>query len=410
MMEDLVPEDCSTFLMNEIEIEMMEEELAATMTTAITPCPSPVPNVGGCGSIIPDMSQEEIVCLDDTPCSDSLNGDTKDHHHHCFDTSEVPIVSIVCKWTNCDWPGSYDDLVDHIREIHVDLQPYHSLPSPKKNGHHHHRSSNCWVSSCSSSSAASTSSDDNPASVPSVTFSSDDTRSPPAPSTFRTKKPLFNVHVDTTEKYYVCLWEGCKVYGVRSQKRSWLDRHVLQHSGDKPFKCIVDKCGSRFKTQSALERHVNSHFNTTKETTSNCLNSDGSSEHGSDDLSPRTAMMRAKTCGTIMNGGSHSGTPSKLAKKKKGPRLRKQTSKGYCEDFFDTSIMDQIQVRLFQFNQTFGSHITDSLRHMTLHSKVSNYVCTDRCSNLIRLQVMGKRRIEESEESQVLLQWHPSNM
>lgn len=337
-----VPEDCSTFLMEEIEIEM-EEELAATVT--ITPAPSPIPNA-------PDPSQEEIVCLDDTPCSDSLNGDKE------FETEPV---SLVCKWTNCDWPGSYDDLVDHIREIHVELQPYHSLPSPKKNGHHH---SSRWVSSCSSSSAASTSSDDNPASVPS-TFS-DDTRSPPAPSTFRNKQ-IYNCNIDTTEKYYVCLWEGCKVYGVRSQKRSWLDRHVLGHSGDKPFKCIVDKCESRFKTQSALERHVNSHFSTTKET---CLNSDGSSEHGSDDLSPRTAMMRAKTC-TVLNGGSHSGTPSKLVKKKKGPRLRRVVSKGFAEDFFDASIMDQIQVRLFQFNQAIGSHITD-LRHMTLHSRVSS--------------------------------------
>jgi zinc finger protein AEBP2 len=48
---------------------------------------------------------------------------------------------------------------------------------------------------------------------------------------------------------YVCLWVGCKVYARTSCSRSWLERHVLSHGGNKPFRCIVDGCGQRFSSQ-----------------------------------------------------------------------------------------------------------------------------------------------------------------
>lgn len=35
---------------------------------------------------------------------------------------------------------------------------------------------------------------------------------------------------------FVCLWKGCKVYNTPSTSQSWLQRHMLTHSGDKPFK------------------------------------------------------------------------------------------------------------------------------------------------------------------------------
>lgn len=71
-------------------------------------------------------------------------------------------------------------------------------------------------------------------------------------------------HVETqhNSEVFVCLWDGCKVYNKPSCSQSWLERHMLSHSGDKPFRCIVDGCGMRFTSQGGLERHVNSHFNT----------------------------------------------------------------------------------------------------------------------------------------------------
>ncbi|XP_071550878.1 uncharacterized protein jing isoform X4 [Panulirus ornatus] len=73
------------------------------------------------------------------------------------------------------------------------------------------------------------------------------------------------VHVEgqLEAESFRCLWVGCKVYDKASCSVSWLERHVLTHGGHKPFKCIVDGCGQRFTSQTALGRHVNHHFSTT---------------------------------------------------------------------------------------------------------------------------------------------------
>lgn len=70
-----------------------------------------------------------------------------------------------------------------------------------------------------------------------------------------------HVLTQATHETYVCEWIGCKVHGRTSCSRSWLERHVLSHAGNKPFRCIVQGCGCRFNSQQTLERHVNSHFN-----------------------------------------------------------------------------------------------------------------------------------------------------
>ena len=90
---------------------------------------------------------------------------------------------------------------------------------------------------------------------------------------------------------FVCLWNGCKVYNKSSSSRRWLERHILGHSGDKPFRCIVDKCGMQFTSQYGLERHVNSHFDVSRPTSSK-------------------------------PGRHKEDTPSKLSKKKKVKRKR----------------------------------------------------------------------------------------
>lgn len=116
---------------------------------------------------------------------------------------------------------------------------------------------------------------------------------------------------------FVCLWKGCKVYNTPSTSQSWLQRHMLTHSGDKPFKvstgawvnahlflgsllsaqaclrdslwsrvkafrevtcdagdifdvrivccrvvlqCVVGGCNASFASQGGLARHVPSHF------------------------------------------------------------------------------------------------------------------------------------------------------
>ncbi|XP_053283646.1 zinc finger protein AEBP2 isoform X1 [Pleuronectes platessa] len=69
------------------------------------------------------------------------------------------------------------------------------------------------------------------------------------------------IHVDGQRGgVFLCLWKGCKVYNTPSTSQSWLQRHMLTHSGDKPFKCVVGGCNASFASQGGLARHVPSHF------------------------------------------------------------------------------------------------------------------------------------------------------
>lgn len=58
-----------------------------------------------------------------------------------------------------------------------------------------------------------------------------------------------HINTQTGGDNFVCQWQGCKVQGRSSCSRRWLERHVLSHGGNKPFRCIVDGCGSRFSSQ-----------------------------------------------------------------------------------------------------------------------------------------------------------------
>nr|XP_046912759.1 uncharacterized protein LOC124493701 isoform X2 [Dermatophagoides farinae]XP_046912760.1 uncharacterized protein LOC124493701 isoform X2 [Dermatophagoides farinae]XP_046912762.1 uncharacterized protein LOC124493701 isoform X2 [Dermatophagoides farinae] len=219
-----------------------------------------------------------------------------------------------CQWHDCDWPGNYEDLAEHLREIHVELQPFldsngkvikwnkrlkSSFLSAKLNKDHDESGANSMMmmddfdgsssqatmddetnldsddEDCSNSSTE----DDNQSSkISSIAtrrrsrrFQSDSGCSSMmtsdnylSSSRRSSKKNSMNgdSNHEKLEKF-VCLWRGCKVFGKPSLSRNWIERHVLeQHSGPKPFKCIVDGCGQRFRAQNQLEKHVNMHFKT----------------------------------------------------------------------------------------------------------------------------------------------------
>lgn len=337
----------------------------------------------------------------------------------------VEPVSLVCKWLNCDWPGTYDDLVDHIREIHVELQPYHHPPPSTSDDDDEDDE---IINSCPPSaivSASSSSFFDPPlpsstsscshvptdlamasshpfnlvkcrrtvsseSAMSSLTSASSSTMSTPTSFGHRdhhsghgqSRRHDHHLQQEPNTKY-VCLWRGCKVFKKPSQSRSWLERHVLLHSGDKPFKCIVAGCGQRFKGQTALEKHVNGHFNSMA-TKDNHNSLDQSNEHYGSllDFDNGPTMMRAKCPGQGLQGqpgtSSTGGTPSKSSalKRKKGnqARVRKRTLvKGCSEDFFDALTMEQIQFKLFQVNELTGLDV-DGRQMVTFKATVSMLV------------------------------------
>ncbi|XP_046994500.1 LOW QUALITY PROTEIN: zinc finger protein aebp2 [Schistocerca americana] len=165
---------------------------------------------------------------------------------------------------------------------------------------------------------------------------------------------------------YVCLWTSCKVYGRTSCSRSWLERHVLSHGGNKPFRCIVDGCGQRFSSQTTLERHVNSHFNQTE--------SSGS-------------------------GGSARRTPENVSNKlfrRNGKKLRyrRQPWSARMFDYFDSGIMEGLQHRLL--------NVTEKITHGNVETAPANAV-------FLQSKVLA-RRVELDGKTKVLLRWFPEHI
>ncbi|XP_053320290.1 zinc finger protein AEBP2 isoform X2 [Spea bombifrons] len=172
------------------------------------------------------------------------------------------------------------------------------------------------------------------------------------------------VHVDGQRGgVFVCFWKGCKVYNTPSTSQSWLQRHMLTHSGDKPFKCVVGGCNASFASQGGLARHVPTHFSQ--------QNSSKVSAHPkSKEESPSKAGLNRRR---------------KLKNKRKRSLPRPH-------DFFDAQTLDAIRHRAICFNL---SAQIESLGHG--HSVVFHST------------VIAKRK-EDTGKVKLLLHWTPEDI
>ncbi|XP_034246117.1 mucin-5AC [Thrips palmi] len=162
---------------------------------------------------------------------------------------------------------------------------------------------------------------------------------------------------------FVCHWVGCKVFGRSSCSRSWLERHVLSHGGNKPFRCIVDGCGMRFSSQLMLERHVNWHFKQSESPSSN-----GSAPRRSLDTPPNRLIKR---CGKKL-------------------RYRRQPWSARQFDYFDSGIMEGLQYQLVVQAETMDLDRMPG-SNVTLYSKIM------------------AQRVQPDGSLSVLLRWFPRN-
>ncbi|XP_011700624.1 PREDICTED: uncharacterized protein LOC105457579 [Wasmannia auropunctata] len=172
-----------------------------------------------------------------------------------------------------------------------------------------------------------------------------------------------HVNTQTGGDNFVCQWQGCKVQGRTSCSRRWLERHVLSHGGNKPFRCIVDGCGCRFSSQTALERHVNGHFN-----------------------QPETSSSNGRR--SCENGG-------KLVRRNgKKLRYRRQPWSARLFDYFDSGVMEGLQHRLLDLatSRTQGRLAETPGNSMTLTSQIL------------------ARRVETDGKTKVLLRWYPQDI
>ncbi|XP_040893532.1 zinc finger protein aebp2-like isoform X4 [Toxotes jaculatrix] len=172
------------------------------------------------------------------------------------------------------------------------------------------------------------------------------------------------IHVDGQRGgVFVCLWKGCKVYNTPSTSQSWLQRHMLTHSGDKPFKCVVGGCNASFASQGGLARHVPSHF----------------SQQSSSKMSSQAKLKEE--------------SPSKAGlNKRKKLKNKRRCSLPRPHDFFDAQTMDAIRHRAICLN--LATHI-ESVGNG--HSVV------------FQSTVLAKRT-EGSGKVKVLLHWTPEDI
>ena len=261
-----------------------------------------------------DVQNSDFIDILNEQTNTSTTASTKEED--CASTSSASTASksssIICKWVNCDWPGHCDDLVDHIREIHVDLQPYH----------YHDQ-----------------------------------------------------VNTSTSTSNYVCFWQGCKVYGKSSLCKSWLENHVLQHSGPRPFKCIFENCGQRFKTRSLLEKHVNNHFaNCDCTNPADCTHQDNHLSKlncNGEQLNHLTGQLIKKS----LQANGVGSSPSKTLLKKKKKLKRRLVNVKTNNDLFDDCTMHRLKCSLIQLNSITGLDIIGDQRVLTFHAKVRMLLC-----------------------------------
>ncbi|KAF3688662.1 Zinc finger protein AEBP2 Adipocyte enhancer-binding protein 2 [Channa argus] len=172
------------------------------------------------------------------------------------------------------------------------------------------------------------------------------------------------IHVDGQRGgVFVCLWKGCKVYNTPSTSQSWLQRHMLTHSGDKPFKCVVGGCNASFASQGGLARHVPSHF----------------SQQSSSKMSGQGKLKEE--------------SPSKAGLNKR----RKLKNKRRCSlprphDFFDVQTMDAIRHRAICLNLSTRIESVGNGHSVVFNSTVL------------------ARRKEGSGKVKVLLHWTPEDI
>lgn len=175
------------------------------------------------------------------------------------------------------------------------------------------------------------------------------------------------IHVDPQKENnkHICLWKGCKVFEKPSKLQAWLERHVISHVGNRPFKCIVTGCKATFASYVLLQRHINCHF---KEKNGSVSNSSVSSSN----LNGRDPLRR---------------------KKKRRKKLPSCVPVTPLLDFFDEPSVKRINDRLEELANSLDVDLSSSPR------PVVKFTCS-----------VIARTFDKHDKEKYLVRWFPENI
>lgn len=131
--------------------------------------------------------------------------------------------SLMCAWDQCGAaPQSAPALFDHIKHDHVEVE-------------HHYRCK--WLVGHATGAIE-------PCGV-CVSSASDLT------------KHIIEQHIGSRQKEYTCYWHGCDRCQRPFSQRQKITRHIVVHTGDRPFKCTL--CDYACSEEAVLKQHLRTH-------------------------------------------------------------------------------------------------------------------------------------------------------
>lgn len=220
-----------------------------------------------------------------------------------------------------------------------------------------------------------------------------------------------------TEEFVLCLWEGCKVYNIPCQNKSWLPQHMRRHTNERPHKCIMNGCNMSFWNPDSLQNHLQLHLapSPPKVKKKSQKRTFMSSSHISDTLSGSCNLpkkMCSNDLSTLSDDDSSSQSDFRKFERKRPLCLKVKIPLHSSIKFSSVPLTSPVPIPIN------GGVIHDDIIDLKTMSVIQSAVVTrllqsshDRISRkdsvCLKGKIIGQRKTTTIAESEYLVRWRP---